>query len=159
MADRKDPLPAFLFKITISDLSQGSGTAFFKSVGGLSYETEPVELKEGGVNHMTHKLVGGAKWKNITLKRGFTADSAILQWKDDWQTWQETGEGEFPGRKTGTISQLDSTALKEVAQWSFEGAWPAKWELSEFDASKNEVSIETLEIAHSGLKKIKPKKP
>ena len=26
-----------------------------------------------------------------------------------------------------------------------------KWELSEFDASKNEVAIETIEIAHEGL--------
>ena len=26
-----------------------------------------------------------------------------------------------------------------------------KWELSELDASKNEVAIETLELAHEGL--------
>jgi phage tail-like protein len=151
---RKDPLPAFLFQISITGLSTGSACAFFKSVGGLTYETEPVPLKEGGVNHTTYQLVGGGKWKNITLKRGFTADSEILKWKDDWTKWQ-AGEGDCPGRKTGTISQLAMDANTVVAQWSFEGGWPAKWELSELDASKSEIAIETLEIAHHGLKRTK----
>ena len=53
--------------------------------------------------------------------------------------------------KTGKIIQLD-TALKDVAKWTFFNGWPAKWELSELDASKSELSIETLEIAHEGLK-------
>jgi phage tail-like protein len=35
--------------------------------------------------------------------------------------------------------------------WTFVRGWPVKWELSEFDASKNELAIETLEIAHEGL--------
>jgi len=30
-------------------------------------------------------------------------------------------------------------------------AWPSKWELGELDASKNELSIETLELTHEGL--------
>jgi phage tail-like protein len=146
---RKDPLPAFLFKVALN-LPSGAATAFFKSVGGLSYETEAVELKEGGVNDRTHKLMGGSKWKNITLKRGFTSDSEILAWKDAWMSWQVNG-GKSPGRITsGTITQL-STDLKEVAEWTFVDGWPAKWELSEMDASKNEVAIETFEIAHAGL--------
>ena len=53
--------------------------------------------------------------------------------------------------KTGKIIQLD-TALKPVAKWTFVRGWPCKWELSELDASKSELSIETLEIAHEGLK-------
>ena len=40
-----------------------------------------------------------------------------------------------------------------LATWTFSRGWPVKWELSELDASKNEVSIETLEIAHEGLVK------
>ncbi len=48
------------------------------------------------------------------------------------------------------ITQLD-TALKPKAQWTFSRGWPCKWEISEFDASKSELAIETLEIAHDGL--------
>jgi phage tail-like protein len=38
------------------------------------------------------------------------------------------------------------------AEWSFTRGWPTKWEVSELDASKSELSIETLEITHEGLK-------
>ncbi len=53
-------------------------------------------------------------------------------------------------RVSGTITQLD-TALKPVCKWEWEAGWPCKWEMGELDASKNELSIETLEIAHEGL--------
>jgi phage tail-like protein len=144
---RKDPLPSFVFKVTINGVD--APIAFFKSCGGLSYESDVQEMKQGGVNHTTHKLVGPSKWKNITLKMGFTADSAMLKWKDDWTKFAATGES-FPGRKDGKIEQLD-TQLNVVKTWNFKGGWPVKWELTEFDASKSELAIETLEIAHEGL--------
>lgn len=141
---RKDPLPAFLFKVNLN-LQGGSASAFFKTAGGLSVEVEAVPVKEGGVNNTTWQLVGGMKWKNIVLKRGFTADSEILQWRMDWMT------GRQMVRVDGTIQQLAMDANTVVATWSFTGGFPVKWELSELDASKNEVAIETLEIAHHGL--------
>jgi len=140
VGNRKDPLPAYVFKISIDGLT---GCAFFKSVGGISYEVETTPLKEGGVNNTTWNLVGGFKWKNIVLKRGFTADSSLLKWRTDWL-------GGTMVRHSGKITQLDS-ALNAVCSWSFTGGFPVKWEISEFDASKNEVAIETLEIAHDGL--------
>jgi phage tail-like protein len=48
------------------------------------------------------------------------------------------------------ITQLD-TALNAKAEWKFHRGVPVKWELSELDASKSELAIETLEIAHEGL--------
>jgi phage tail-like protein len=137
---RKDPLPAFVFSVTID----GLGTAFFKSAGGLSYEVEVTPIKEGGVNNTTWQIPGSVKWKNITLKRGFTADSEILAWRNDWMNGTMV-------RKNITIKQLDS-ALNPVKTWIAQDGFPMKWELSEYDASKNEVAIETLEIAHHGLK-------
>jgi len=53
-------------------------------------------------------------------------------------------------RIDGTITQLDGS-LKARATWTFTRGWPCKWEISEFDASKSELAIETLEIAHEGL--------
>ena len=136
---RKDPLPAFVFSVKID----GLGTAFFKSAGGLSYEVEATPIKEGGVNDTTWQVPGSVKWKNITLKRGFTADSELLQWRNDWMSGKMS-------RKNIVITQLDS-GLNEVAKWTAKDGFPMKWELSEYDASKNEVAIETLEIAHHGL--------
>ncbi|MBM3756771.1 MAG: hypothetical protein FJW38_22655 [Acidobacteria bacterium] len=44
-----------------------------------------------------------------------------------------------------------SSPTQIKSTWTVTRAWPTKWELSELDAAKNEVSIETLEIAHEGL--------
>jgi phage tail-like protein len=59
-----------------------------------------------------------------------------------------------PGRQTpkrfsGTITQLGPNG--STAKWVFTGGWVCKWEGPDFDATKNEISIETIEIAHEGL--------
>lgn len=145
MADRKDPFLAFCFRVTI-DKVVGSGVGFFKSVGGLSYETEVVEYREGGENNSTHKLVGATKWKNITLKRGF-GGTELIAWREAWLNPDGPGRGV---RRGGKIEQLN-TKGEVVATWTWRNGFPVKWDLSELDATKSEVSIETLEIAHEGL--------
>lgn len=144
-AARKDPLPVFCFHVTLDGMKDVE--AFFKSVSGLRYETEVVPVREGGQNSTTFQLPGAVKWSNIVLKMGFTKDSAstgMLNWR---KQWTEPGGGKRHG---GTITQLD-TAMKAQVSWKFVRGWPVKWEIGEFDASKNELAIETLEIAHEGI--------
>lgn len=136
---RNDPLPVFSFWV---DLGMG-GQAYFKGVAGLRYETEVVPVRAGGVNDTTYNLVGATKWTNLVFKQGFTKSSALIQWRQEWM------QGKM-NRIGGTITQLD-TALKAQAQWTFVRGWPCKWDIAEFDASKSELAIETLEIAHDGL--------
>ena len=50
----------------------------------------------------------------------------------------------------GRITMFDRDGT-QVASWTFSNGFPVKWELSELDASKNEVTIESIEIAHEGL--------
>jgi len=137
---RNDPLPVFSFLV---DLGLG-GQAYFKSVSGLRYETEVVPVRAGGVNDTTYNLVGATKWTNLVFKQGFTRDSKLITWRQEWI------RGGKMNRLPGTITQLD-TALQPKAQWAFTRGWPCKWDISEFDASKSELAIETLEIAHDGL--------
>ena len=141
---RKDPLPVFCFKFQAKFVGGNKADAFFKSVGGLKYETEIVPVREGGTNDTTFNLVGATKWSNIVLKQGFTGNSNMLTWREEWL------HGTYNRAETGKIIQLN-TAMKEMAVWTFYRGWPAKWEISEFDASKSETAIETLEIAHEGL--------
>ena len=140
-ANRNDPLPVFCFKVQW-DLG---GEAFFKSVSGLRYETEIVPVREGGANDTTFNLIGATKWSPLVLKQGFTNSSQLLKWREEWI------RGNKMTRLSGTVIQLD-TALQPKAQWQFFRGWPSKWEISEFDATKSELAIETLEIAHEGLK-------
>lgn len=142
-ADRKDPYLAFCFLVTVDVPGIGEANGFFKSVAGLESETEVVPFREGGVNGTTHQLVGAVKWKNIVLKRGFCGPE-LVNWRKGWMN----GPG---ARSSGKISQLAADGKTVVASWTFKDGWPCKWSLSELDASKSEISIETLEIAHEGI--------
>lgn len=140
---RRDPLPVYCFQVDLKGVG-GDASAFFKSVSGIKYETEVTEFMEGGENEFTHRLVGPTKWANLIFKRGFSKSFDLIRWREAWLK----GKGE---RVNGKIIQLD-TDLTPVCSWEFIKGWPCKWELSEFDASKSELAIETLEIAHHGLK-------
>jgi phage tail-like protein len=155
---RFDPVLAFCFKVIIESPAPGlsDGQAYFKSVGGLKYESEVVDYKEGGYNIGTRRLVGGAKWGNLVLKRGFTGPAsgnaganALLEWRRQWLAVEKSGAK--LARANGTIQQLNSKLDTVVAAWKFWNGWPCKWEIGELDASKSEIVIETLEIAHEGL--------
>lgn len=143
--DRKDPFLAFCFVVEVQDEKLEKATGFFKSVSGLSSETEVVPYREGGVNDTTHQLPGAVKWKNIVLKRGFCGPE-LINWRKKWLGASKPGD-----RRSGTIKQLAADGKTVVNTWTFTNGWPCKWEMSELDASKSEVSIETLEIAHEGI--------
>ena len=136
---RQDPLPAFLFAVEID----GQNTGFFKSVGGLSVETEVVEFREGGNNESVHKLPGATKYQNIRLTRAFTGDRSLFDWVTNLQKPN-------PPRVNGRIVMLDRHG-KRVAAWRFTNGFPVKWEGPDLDASANELAIESIEIAHEGL--------
>lgn len=143
MADsgsRRDPLTTFLFGLKITDigLDYTDGTAFFKSVSGLKMDTEVVDYQEGGVTMFTRKIIGPTKWGNIILKQGFTGDDKLWKWKMK------------PTRVNGTIVQLGE-GMKVKCKWEFVNGLCASWTGPEYDASKNELAIESIEIAHEGL--------
>jgi phage tail-like protein len=56
-------------------------------------------------------------------------------------------------RKDGSIIVLDRQG-NEVARWNFVRAWPTKYDIPDFNASGNEVAIETLELAHEGVERV-----
>jgi phage tail-like protein len=134
---RKDPLTTFLFALKIDKLGISEQTAFFKSCSGLNIETEVVDYQEGGITEFTRKLQGVTKWPNITLKQGFSGDAKLLDWKVK----------KF--RVNGSIIILGPN-MQPKGTWSFKNGWPAKWVGPELDASKNELAIESIEIAHEG---------
>ena len=144
MADNLYPLPSFCFKITVGKLTSGV-EAYFRSVSGIRSETEILPVKEGGVNYTSWQLYNGTKWSNVVLKRGFSGSPEFAKWRDSW-VYNKSRE-----REEITIVQLDSDIKTVRATWTFKKGWPVKWEVSELDASKSEISIETLEIAHDGM--------
>ena len=137
---RQDPLPAFLFAVEID----GQKTAFFRSVSGIKTETEVIEFQEGGDNSGTiRKLAGVTRFANLRLTRGFTGDRTLYD-------WFRSVKKPNPIKVDGRIIMFDHHGAP-IIKWKFTNGFPVKWEGPELDATKNELAIETIEIAHEGL--------
>lgn len=138
---RRDAFGAYHFTVEFD----GVRDSFFRSCSGLKSEAEVQELAEGGLNDTTHKLIGRTKYPNIVLKQGFSGPEL---WKAR-EKFLEAGSGGGITRISGIITQLGPNDT--TRKWKFEKGWICKWEGPDFDASKNEISVETIEIAHEGL--------
>jgi phage tail-like protein len=136
----------FSFRVEIEGLDAG----VFRSVSGLSIETEVIEFREGG-SDVIHKLPGARKYPNLVLKRGFTGDTTLYDWYNSFT-------GGNPARVNGSIIMLGPD-LAQVARWEFHNGFPVKVEGPDLDASSNEVPIETIEIAHEGLTMVTRRPP
>ena len=140
---RKDPFRNFNFVVEIQGLRQ----AGFSECSGFGSTTEPTEIPEGGLNSVVHKLAGRTKQNNVTLKWGLTDSHELYDW------YRDVVNGQIR-RLHGSIVVLDLEG-QEAARWDFTEAWPTKWDGPDFSARANEVAIETLEIAHRGLERVK----
>ena len=120
---RKDPFRGYKFKVEVGGITR----AGFREASGLDSAQDSVE------------------YRAISLKRGVTNDAELWAWR------KKSIDGTVE-RKNGSIVLCDDTG-KEKARWNFADGWPTKWTGPTFNASGNEVAIETLEIAHEGIKK------
>ena len=154
---RSEAFGAYYFRVDLH-APDGSimGSFPFRSCAGLKSESSVVELEEGGFNGTTRKLIGRTKYPNIVLKQGLCGPTSALwnlrqKFLDDGAAKELGGKkGRVtPNRISGTITQLGPNGA--TAKWVFTSGWVCKWEGPDFDASKNEISIESIEIAHEGL--------
>jgi phage tail-like protein len=140
-----DPYSAYNFLVEID--GDGFIVGGFSEVSGLSIETEVETFREGGANNAEYKFPKGTKYSDLTLKHGIT-DSDIL-----WNWYSDVTNGKIR-RRSITIFLLDRLG-NENLQWGFSDAYPIKWEGPAFNSSSNAIAIETLVLAHHGLRRIK----
>jgi phage tail-like protein len=139
---RKDPYRGFNFVVEIDGITR----AGFREASGLDSSQDPVEYREGNEKPITaRKLPGLNKYSNISLKWGISDDADL--WK-----WRKTAIDGKVERKNGSII-LRNEAGDEKVRWNFHDAWPTKWTGPSFNATSNDVAIETLELAHEGVVK------
>lgn len=141
MANRTDPYRVYKYKVEIDGITRGG----FREASGLDSAQDPIEYREGTDELHAKKLPGLNKSSNISLKWGITDDAQLWEWR------KKCIDGKVE-RKNGSIV-LYNDAGEEKIRWNFVEAWPTKWTGPSFNATGNEVAIETLEIAHEGLKK------
>jgi phage tail-like protein len=141
VGSRNDPYRGYNFLVEIDGITR----AGFRECSGLDTSQDPIEYREGNEARTVRKLPGLVKYANISLKRGITDDAEL------WE-WRKTVIAGTIQRKNGSIVLLDDTGAEKL-RWNFREGWPTKWTGPTFNATGNEVAIETLEIAHEGLEK------
>jgi phage tail-like protein len=143
----KDPVATLNFALEIQSIQ----TAFFREAEGFSNETEVIEHRQQGKDGKVEviKIPGNTKWGNIVLKRGIIDDQSLWNWR------KKVLDGDIKGaRKDGSVVGYDDKGT-EMIRYNFKNGWPCKWEASGMNAGGNEVIIETIEIAHEGLERVK----
>ena len=118
--DLGDPIGNYNFKVEIDGVLVGS----FSSVDGLSVEQEVVEYQSGN-EPLTRKLPGRTKYGDITLKRGYLANSSL---NDALELFPTGGAGPTAPQNV-VVTLLDGNA-GVVRRWDYFQCFPQKWELA-----------------------------
>jgi phage tail-like protein len=138
IGDRNDPYRGFNFRIEIENTS--GAVAGFREASGLAFTTDPVEYREGNEQALhVRKLFGLRKYANIVLKRGITTNHEL------W-TWYRNIVNGVADRRAGAVILRDEEH-KDVLRWNFSAGWICKWEGPSFNATTNEVALESIEIS------------
>jgi phage tail-like protein len=140
MARPQDPYHGFRFRVEFDQLQHGG----FSRVKGLTRETKLEVRREGGQNEFEHKLATLTTYGNLVLERGI-ADTYLWDWHE------EVVEGRVK-RKNLTLALHDDTDT-EVWRWLVEAAFPVKWSGTDMDAASSQVMVESVELAHHGIRR------
>jgi phage tail-like protein len=136
---RDDPYQQFNFRIDIQGIRAG-----FMECSGLTTDNDMIDYREGSDIAMNvRKLSGLRKYTNIVLKRGYTQDKGL------WE-WRKTNINGKVDRRSAEIVLLDEDR-QEVLRWRIHEAWISKWDSGPFNAKTNDVVVETIELVHEGL--------
>ena len=135
------PLVKFSFQVKWDDAE-----FIFQEVSGLSSEAQVIEYRGGNSKvYSTVKMPGIKKFSNVTLKKGM-----FLGDKNLWDKYNLIAMNTYK-RATITISLLDEKQAVAMS-WTLTNAFPVKITVSDMKSDGNEIAIESLELAHEGLK-------
>jgi phage tail-like protein len=142
---RNDPYRNYRFRVEID----GIQVAGFADATIADTTVDSVDYREGADPPYQRKLSGLVKYGNITLKKGLTDSMDLYNWQK-----QVVQSGASGNRKNLSLILIDE-AGQDKAQWDVVEAWPTKYDPSDFSAKGNDVMVETLELVHEGITRVK----
>ena len=120
----------------------------FQEVSGLGGSLEVFEIKEGGLNHRSHKFASRSSHGDLTLKFGFMALPTWWLWFDNAGKLTQTER--YDGQvimKMGKESTRKSPNLDMTASWTFYNAFPIKWDAPQLNATSSAMAIESITLS------------
>ncbi len=139
------PIPRFHFQV-----DWGGAKISFTEVTGLVMEREKIEYRHSDSKDFNKiSMPGMVKNSNITLKRGkFEGDF-------DYNIWLDAIANERVNGRRDIIIRLLNEKHVPVAAWSAVRCFPVKVTAPDLKSDANEIAVESIEIAHEGLKLMK----
>lgn len=136
---------SFHFQVSF-DIGSEPNDIQFQSVSGLNQEIQTESIKEGGENRFEHVVPTRTKTPNLILKRGIfkSGQSNITQWC--MEAFQNQNFS-----PTNLLIELLNENHEALLSWKVIHAIPVKWSLSELNAEKSEILIETFELNYNRL--------
>ena len=142
MADSSgsDPYRQFNYLVEVDGVIIGG----FSEASGLTAEVDAGDYRDGRpVGEVGRKIPGARKAATITLRRGWTQNTRLL----DWCQAALKGEKKL---LSGSIVLLNE-ARQVKLRWKFSNGMLVKCQGPDFQATGNEARIETLELTYEKL--------
>lgn len=139
------PLPRFHFHV-----EWAGAKISFTEVTGLVMEREKIEYRHSDSPDFNRIAMPGlVKNNNITLKRGkFEGDF-------DFNTWFDAVANDRSGARRDVTISLLNERHEPVAAWKAANCFAVKLTAPDLKSDANEMAIETIEVAHEGLKQMR----
>ena len=139
------PIPRYHFEV-----DWGGSKLSFTEVTGLVMEREKIEYRHSASKDFNKIAMPGlVKNNNITLKRGkFEGDF-------EFNTWLEAVANERVENRRDVTIRLMNEKHDPVAAWTAARCFAVKLTAPDLKSDANEVAIESIEVAHEGLKLMK----
>ncbi|MCR4745457.1 MAG: phage tail protein [Lachnospiraceae bacterium] len=129
--------------------------ASFAECSGIKVINHIVRVRSGsderGVQGVIPSIV---EYGNLTLSRGASDSYRFLDWVFACMPTFEKGPAK-PERKTIQITVLDDKQKPGIV-WRLYGAYPVSYSLGAMNAQGNNVLLESIEFAYSGLGRSDP---
>ncbi len=117
----------------------------FSEVTGLATDFDVIEYRKGGDTQFSAiKMPGLQILSNVTLKRGIGEAGPLRDWINEIRS--------NVIKRHAMIIQLLDEDSKPAMTWELANAFPVKIEGADLKASAGEIVIETLELAHEGIR-------
>ena len=129
------PIPVFRYNVDIDGFNDGPVT--FSEVSGLEMGVETITYKDG--LRKLH-MPGQSTDTSLTLKRG------IVRAGSEFFDWINSISLNLIDKRDLTISLTDETGDTPIITWTVPNLFPTKLTAPTWDATANEVAVETLEL-------------
>ena len=143
----KDSLTAASFGLVI----EGESVGTFRKCTGLENKHEVIkETKVVNGKTVVQKQPGQFTVSDVTLERGTTDNLELYKWR------QEIIDGNINANRKPCSINVYAPNDEPVARYELHDCWPSSIKMGDFDASSNEVSIETITLAPERMERVEP---